>query len=59
MGFNTFRGDNRTYAVILLVPNHDRELRTLRDERAWMAACGAMRHLDVMTSTEYGGRSRT
>jgi flavin-dependent dehydrogenase len=54
MGFNTFRGDNRTYAVILLVPNHDRELRMLRDERAWMAACAAMRHLDVMTATDYG-----
>jgi 2-polyprenyl-6-methoxyphenol hydroxylase-like FAD-dependent oxidoreductase len=54
MGFNTFRGDNRTYAVILLVPNHDRELRTLREERAWMAACAAMRHLDVMTSADYG-----
>ena len=54
MGFNTFRGDNRTYAVILLVPNGDRELRALRDERAWMAACAAMRHLDAMTSAEYG-----
>ena len=54
MGFNTFRGDNRTYAVILLVPNRDRELRALRDERAWMAACGAMRQLDVMTTAEYG-----
>jgi flavin-dependent dehydrogenase len=54
MGFNTFRGDNRTYAVILLVPNHDRELRLLRDERAWMSACAAMRHLDLMTSTDYG-----
>jgi flavin-dependent dehydrogenase len=54
MGFNTFRGDNRTYAVILLVPNRDRELRTLRDERAWMAACATMRHLDVMTSADYG-----
>ena len=54
MGFNTFRGDNRTYAVVVLVPNHDRELRMLRDERAWMAACAAMRHLDVMTSTDYG-----
>ena len=29
MGFNTFRGDNRTYAVILLVPTRDRELREL------------------------------
>lgn len=54
MGFNTFRGDNRTYAVILLVPNHDRELRALRDERAWMAACAGIRHIDVMTSSEYG-----
>jgi hypothetical protein len=54
MGFNTFRGDSRTYAVILLVPNHDRELRLLRDERAWMSACAAMRHLDVMTSPDYG-----
>jgi 2-polyprenyl-6-methoxyphenol hydroxylase-like FAD-dependent oxidoreductase len=54
MGFNTFRGDNRTYAVILLVPNHDRELRLLRDEHAWMSACAAMRHLDVMTSDDYG-----
>jgi 2-polyprenyl-6-methoxyphenol hydroxylase-like FAD-dependent oxidoreductase len=54
MGFNTFRGDNRTYAVILLVPNHDRELRVLRDERAWMAACAAMHPLDVMTSDDYG-----
>ena len=54
MGFNTFRGDNRTYAVILLVPNGDRELRRLRDEQAWMAACATMRHLDVMTSSDYG-----
>ena len=54
LAFNTFRGDNRTYAVILLVPNGDRELRALRDERAWMAACAAMRHLDVMTSDDYG-----
>jgi 2-polyprenyl-6-methoxyphenol hydroxylase-like FAD-dependent oxidoreductase len=54
MGFNTFRGDNRTYAVILLVPTHDRELRSLRDERVWTAACASMRHLDVMTSSDYG-----
>ena len=54
MGFNTFRGDNRTFAVILLVPNRDRELRVLRDERAWTAACASMRPLDVMTSDDYG-----
>jgi 2-polyprenyl-6-methoxyphenol hydroxylase-like FAD-dependent oxidoreductase len=52
MGFNTFRGDNRTFAVILLVPNRDRELRVLRDERAWTAACGAMRPVNVRTSDD-------
>ncbi len=50
MGFNTFRGDNRTFAVILLVPSRDRELRALRHEAAWMAACGAIRPLDAMTA---------
>jgi 2-polyprenyl-6-methoxyphenol hydroxylase-like FAD-dependent oxidoreductase len=50
MGFNTFRGDNRTFAVILLVPGHDRELRILRDERAWMAACAAIDPLGAMTA---------
>jgi 2-polyprenyl-6-methoxyphenol hydroxylase-like FAD-dependent oxidoreductase len=54
MGFNTFRGDNRTYAVILLVPAADRELRMLRHERAWEAACGAITPLAEMTSRDYG-----
>lgn len=54
MGFNTFRGDNRTYAVILLAPGQDRDLRVLRHEEVWTAACSAMRPLDVMTSPDYG-----
>jgi 2-polyprenyl-6-methoxyphenol hydroxylase-like FAD-dependent oxidoreductase len=54
MGFNTFRGDNRTFAVILLVPAADHELRVLRHERAWRAACSAIRPLDTMTSPDYG-----
>lgn len=54
LGFNTFRGDNRTYAVILLAPAADRELRVLRDERAWMGACAAIRPLDRMTSPGHG-----
>src|SRR4051812_38025141 len=54
MGFNTFRGDNRTYAVIVLAPAADRELRVLRHERAWMAACAAITPLDSMTSADYG-----
>lgn len=54
MGFNTFRGDNRTFAVILLVPAADRELRVLRHERVWQAACAAITPLDVMTSSDRG-----
>lgn len=46
MGFNTFRGDNGTFAVILLVPEHDRELRALRENRAWEAATARMSPLD-------------
>src|SRR5918997_436679 len=46
MGFNTFRGDNRTFAVILLVPAGDRDLRVLRHEEAWMAACAAIPPLE-------------
>jgi 2-polyprenyl-6-methoxyphenol hydroxylase-like FAD-dependent oxidoreductase len=53
MGFNTFRGDNRTFAVILLVPAADRELRVLRHEHAWRTACSAITPLDVMTSADY------
>ena len=54
MGFNVFRGDNRTFAVILLAPAADRELRVLRHESAWRAACSAITPLDVMTSADYG-----
>jgi 2-polyprenyl-6-methoxyphenol hydroxylase-like FAD-dependent oxidoreductase len=53
MAFNTFRGDNRTFAVILLVPAADRELRVLRHEPAWRAACSAITPLDVMISAHY------
>jgi 2-polyprenyl-6-methoxyphenol hydroxylase-like FAD-dependent oxidoreductase len=54
MGFNVFRGDNRTFAVIVIAPAADRELRALRHEAAWQAACGAITPLDLMTSREYG-----
>jgi 2-polyprenyl-6-methoxyphenol hydroxylase-like FAD-dependent oxidoreductase len=53
MGFNTFRGDNRTFAVILLAPATDRALRVLRHSQAWEAACSAITPLDVMTSADY------
>ena len=53
MGFNTFRGDNRTFAVILLVPGADHELRVLRHEQSWEAACAAITPLDLMTSSDY------
>jgi 2-polyprenyl-6-methoxyphenol hydroxylase-like FAD-dependent oxidoreductase len=54
MAFNTFRGDNRTFAVILLTPTADHELRMLRHEQAWRAVCSAITPLDVMTSADYG-----
>ena len=54
MAFNVFRGDNRTFAVILLAPAADRELRILRFESAWRAACSAITPLGVMTSADYG-----
>jgi hypothetical protein len=53
MGFNTFRGDNRTFAVILLAPAADHELRVLRHEQTWRAACSAITPLDVMTTADY------
>jgi hypothetical protein len=53
MGFNTFRGDNRTFAVILLAPAADHELRVLRHEPAWQAACAAITPLDVMAAAEH------
>src|SRR5262245_60054289 len=53
MGFNTFRGDNRTFAVIMLAPAADHDLRVLRHERAWEAACAAITPLDVMTSAKH------
>jgi 2-polyprenyl-6-methoxyphenol hydroxylase-like FAD-dependent oxidoreductase len=54
MGFNTFRGDNRTFAVIVLAPAADRALRVLRREQTWMKACSAIKPLDEMTSPSYG-----
>jgi 2-polyprenyl-6-methoxyphenol hydroxylase-like FAD-dependent oxidoreductase len=53
MGFNTFRGDNRTFSVIMLCNSSDRELRALKTEAAWMAAASAMKPLDVMTSRDH------
>ncbi|HEX6391578.1 MAG TPA: hypothetical protein VFZ89_19090, partial [Solirubrobacteraceae bacterium] len=54
MGFNVFRGDNRTYAIILLAPAADHTLRVLRHEPAWMATCAAIHPLDVITSPDHG-----
>lgn len=53
MGYNTFRGDNRTFAVIFIVPTADRDLRILKDNHVWMAAARACPPLDVMTSPDH------
>jgi 2-polyprenyl-6-methoxyphenol hydroxylase-like FAD-dependent oxidoreductase len=39
--------------VIILAPAADHDLRVLRHEPAWWAACSAITPLDVMTSTDY------
>ena len=54
MGFNTFRGDNRTFAVILLVPTPDRELRRPAARGGVAGALCCVEPLDLMTSPEYG-----
>jgi 2-polyprenyl-6-methoxyphenol hydroxylase-like FAD-dependent oxidoreductase len=41
-GFATFIGDNNTFAAVLQIPTWDRELRELRREEAYMAACSAI-----------------
>jgi len=53
MGFNTFRGDNRTFAVILLTPAADHDLRVLRHEAAWEETCAAITPLDQMTAPDH------
>jgi 2-polyprenyl-6-methoxyphenol hydroxylase-like FAD-dependent oxidoreductase len=53
MGFNTFRGDNRTFAVIVVAPTADHDLRVLRSTAAWDAACAAITPLDEMTAPGY------
>lgn len=52
LSWNTFRGDDRTFSITFLAPTHDRELRALRDEDAFMAACEAIRPIDAMTAPE-------
>jgi 2-polyprenyl-6-methoxyphenol hydroxylase-like FAD-dependent oxidoreductase len=54
MGFNTFRGDNRTYAIVLATPSADRALRILRHDDAFMEACRQIRPIDISTSPEHG-----
>lgn len=50
--FTTFLGDNRTYAIALIVPTWDQELRILREESAFVAACRAVPGLEPLVSSE-------
>jgi hypothetical protein len=59
MGFNTFRGDNRTYAVILLVPAADRGLRILREESAFRPRAPRSPRLMPCAHLTTDGRSPT
>jgi hypothetical protein len=42
MGFGMFIEDNRTFALVLMIPPWERDLRVLRFEEAYMAAALAM-----------------
>ena len=42
MAFGMFIEDNRTFALVLMIPPWERELRVLRFEKAYMAAALAM-----------------
>ena len=42
MAFGMFVEDNRTFALVLMIPPWERDLRTLRFEKAYMAAALAM-----------------
>lgn len=42
LAFACFLGDNRTFALVMMIPTWDRELRALRFEEAHMAAALAM-----------------
>lgn len=48
--FSSFPGDNRTFAGLLAIPPHDKELRVFRDEPAFDAAVAAMPALASWTS---------
>ena len=53
-GFNTFPGDNGTFAVVFSIPTWDRDLRgVLKNDAAFLAACRAMPVLAPLTADEF------
>jgi hypothetical protein len=48
--FSTFPGDNGTFAALVAIPPGDRELKILRDARAFEAATATMPALDGWTN---------
>jgi 2-polyprenyl-6-methoxyphenol hydroxylase-like FAD-dependent oxidoreductase len=48
--FSSFPGDNGTFGAVLAISPHDRELKMLRDERAFEAAVSTMPALHAWTS---------
>lgn len=51
--YTTFIGDNRTFAVLLLAPTWDRELRQLRGEEAFMAVCRSIPLLQPLVDPQF------
>ena len=53
--FATFIGDNLTFAIVLMVPTWDRELRELRREEAFMAACRSIPLMQPLVDPQFAG----
>lgn len=51
--FSTFIGDNLTFAIVLMVPTWDRELRQLRREEAYMAACRSIPLMQPLVNPQF------
>ncbi len=51
--FTTFIGDSRTFAIVLIVPTWDRELRELRHEQAFMTACRSIPVLQQLVDPQF------
>ncbi|MBF6612782.1 MAG: FAD-dependent monooxygenase [Chloroflexi bacterium] len=53
--FATFIGDNLTFAIVIMVPTWDRDLRELRREDAFMAVCRSIPLMQPLVDPQFAG----